>query len=86
MRRVVERWWHSSPGMRNDEKLYVLVVGIDDHHPVGYGPFHTRDDAEYAAMNYYGTAITGASARDALLIVELRSATAAEVRPKLGND
>lgn len=66
--------------MRKDEKLYVLIVGLDERRPLGYGPF-TREDAEHAAMSYYGTAITGASARDALLIVELRSATAADVRP-----
>lgn len=65
-----------------DEKLYVLVVDVDARRPVAYGPFHTRDDAEYAAMSYYGTAITGASARDAILIVELRSATDEAVRPK----
>lgn len=57
-----------------DEKLYVLVVGIDDRRPVAYGPFRTSDDAEYAAQDYYRTAITGASARGAFLITELRAA------------
>lgn len=56
-----------------DETRYVLVVGIDNRRPVAYGPFHTREDAEHAAMDYYGTAVTGASARDAFLITELRS-------------
>jgi hypothetical protein len=59
--------------MLEDKKLYVLVVGIDVRRPVTYGPFQTRDAAEYAAMDYYGTAITGASAKDAFLITELRS-------------
>jgi hypothetical protein len=57
----------------NTEKLYILVVGIDIRKPVAYGPFHTSDAAEYAAMNHYGTAITGASVKDAFLITELRS-------------
>ena len=61
------------PCMHEDEKLYVLVVGIDGRRPVAYGPFHTRAAAEHAAMDYYGTAVTGASARDAFLITELRS-------------
>jgi hypothetical protein len=72
------------------KKLYVLIVGIDARRPgreaVAYGPFDTRDAAEYAAMDYYGTAITGASARDAFLITELRSATDADVRPKPRGD
>jgi len=51
-------------------KQYVLV--IKDQH-LAYGPFASADDAEYAAMDYYGTAITGASAKDEFLIVELRS-------------
>jgi hypothetical protein len=75
----VVRWLHSVCGMRKDEKLYVLVVGIDVRRPVAYGPFRTRDDAEYAATNYYGTAITGASARDAILIAELRAVDPAAI-------
>lgn len=60
------------------QELYVLVVGIDIRLPVAYGPFHTRDAAEYAAMDYYGTTITGASAKDAFLITELRSSVPPE--------
>jgi hypothetical protein len=59
------------PQAKEDEKLYVLVVGIDIRRPVTYGPFHTRDAAEYAALNHYRTAITGASARFAFTITEL---------------
>jgi hypothetical protein len=70
------------PRMQEDEKLYVLVVGIDVRRPVAYGPFHTRDAVEHAAMSYYGTAVTGASVRDAFLITELRSATDPAVMPK----
>jgi hypothetical protein len=54
---------------KQDEKRYVLVIKSKW---VAYGPFHTHADAEYAAMDYYGTAITGASAKDAFLIAELR--------------
>lgn len=52
-----------------DEKRYVLV--IKDRH-LALGPFTSQDAAEYAAMDYYGTAITGASAKDEFLIAELR--------------
>ena len=55
----------------HDEKRYVLVI---KKCYVAYGPFDTRADAEYAAMDYYGTAITGASAKDEFLIVDLRPA------------
>ena len=51
-----------------DDKQYVLV--IKDRY-LALGPFSSRDDAEYAAMDYYGTAITGASAKDEFLIAEL---------------
>lgn len=77
---------------KQDEKTYVLVVAIKwtypdlKHRPVAYGPFHTRDAVEYAAMDYYGTAITGASANDEFLIAELRSATDPDVRPKKQDD
>ena len=61
-------------GMPNehDEKRYVLVIKNKWR---AFGPFDTRENAEYAAMDYYGTAITGASAKDEFLIVELCSAT-----------
>ena len=61
---------HLTEDMYEDEKLYVLVVGIDVRRPVALGPF-TRDEVEYAAQDYYGTAITGASAAGAFLIAEL---------------
>jgi len=57
-----------------DEMLYVLVGGINGRRPVAFGPFSSRDDAEYAAMDYYGTAITGASIKGEFLIAELRGA------------
>lgn len=56
----------------DDAKQYVLV--IKDRY-LAFGPFDTQDAAEYAAMDYYGTAITGASAKDEFLIAELCSAT-----------
>jgi hypothetical protein len=61
--------------MHDDTTTYVLVIL---KHPttrraVAFGPFHTRHDAEYAAMDYYGTAITGASAKDEFMITELQS-------------
>ena len=55
----------------NDDKYYVLVIKA---RYLAFGPFAARDDAEYAAMDYYGTAITGASAKDEFLITELRPA------------
>jgi hypothetical protein len=55
---------------KQDEKRYVLVI---KNKRVAYGPFDTLENAEYAAMDYYGTAVTGASARDEFMIVELRS-------------
>ena len=58
------------PNEKQDEKRYVLVI---KHKWRAYGPFDTRENAEYAAMDYYGTAITGASAKDDFLIAELRS-------------
>lgn len=51
---------------------YVLIIRKShDTRAVAYGPFDTIEAAEYAAMDYYGTAITGASARDAFAITEL---------------
>jgi hypothetical protein len=61
-----------------DDKQYVLV--ITKPHCLALGPFSSRDDAEYAAMDHYGTAITGASARDEFLIAELRSSDAEAIR------
>ena len=52
------------------EVSYVLVIlgkGI------AFGPFVHRDDAEYAALDYYGTAVTGASIKNEFVIAELRS-------------
>ena len=49
---------------------YVLVIlgkGI------AFGPFSHRDDAEYAALDYYGTAVTGASIKNEFVIAELHS-------------
>ena len=60
---------HFDAGMP-DEKQYVLVVMPKR---LAFGPFETAADAEYAAMDFYGTAITGASARNEFLIAELRS-------------
>lgn len=53
-----------------NEKRYVLVI---KNKRVAYGPYDALENAEYAAMDYYGTAVTGASARDEFLITELRS-------------
>lgn len=64
--------------MHND-KQYVLVIKTKW---LAFGPFHTLADAEYAAMDYYGTPITGASMRGEFLIAELRGADDLAVRPK----
>ena len=48
---------------------YVLVIKDKGR---AYGPFVTRDDAEYAAQDYYGTAVTGASIQEKFFIAELR--------------
>jgi len=53
----------------HDDKQYVLVI---KNKGIAFGPLLTRDAAEYAAQDYYGTAITGASVKDEFLIVELR--------------
>ena len=52
------------------EVSYVLVI---KDKKLAFGPFATRDEAEYMAMDYYRTAITGASANDEFLVAELRS-------------
>jgi len=67
------------PNEKQDEKIYVLVI---KKAWLAFGPFTSRENAEYAAMDYYGTAVTGASAKDEFLIVELCSATDDRVRPK----
>jgi hypothetical protein len=43
----------------SEQKQYVLVI---KNRRLALGPFASPDEAEYAAMGYYGTAITGASA------------------------
>lgn len=53
-----------------DQRQYVLVI---KNRRLAFGPFASADDAEYAAMDYYGTAITGASINDEFLIAEMRS-------------
>lgn len=53
----------------SEQKRYVLVI---KSRRLALGPFASSDEAEYAAMDYYGTAITGASARDEFLIADLR--------------
>jgi len=55
---------------------YVLVIR---DRRLALGPFSSREDAEYAAMDYYGTAITGASARGDFLVADLRPVDAAAV-------
>ncbi len=50
-------------------KQYVLVILKER---VAFGPFLTADDVEYAALDYYGTAVTGASWKGAFMIAELR--------------
>lgn len=52
----------------NAEKCYVVVI---KNRRLALGPFASADAVEYALMDYYGTAITGASARDEFLIAEL---------------
>lgn len=51
------------------QKHYVLVI---KNRRLALGPFASPDETAYAAMDYYGTAITGASARDEFLIADLR--------------
>ena len=52
----------------NAEKRYVVVI---KNRCLALGPFDSADAVEYALMDYYGTAITGASAQDEYLIAEL---------------
>lgn len=68
--------------MNATRKQYVLV--IKDRY-LALGPFALLDDAEYVAMDYYGTAITGASAKDDFLIAELRSDGVAPEREHEGH-
>lgn len=58
------------PTSEADEKRYVLVIKLQRR---AIGPFASRDEAEYAALDYYGTAVTGASWNEEFLIAELRS-------------
>lgn len=52
------------------EVAYVMVI---KNKGIAFGPFANRDDAEYAALDYYGTAVTGASIKEEFMIVELCS-------------
>jgi hypothetical protein len=54
-----------------DDKRYILIIRGGSR-SIAYGLFEGRVHVEHAAMDYYGTAVTGASARDAFLIVELQ--------------
>ena len=57
----------------DDDKRYILIIrGTQGSRSIAYRPFEGWINAEYAAMDYYGTAVTGASARDAFLIAELQ--------------
>lgn len=58
---------------------YILVIKSDR---IAHGPFDSREDAEYMAMEIYGTAVTGASMREDFLIVELRSGGDAPARQR----
>jgi hypothetical protein len=67
----VEHWLQLIAVMNEPTtKQYVLV--IKDRY-LAFGPFSTAEDAEYMAMGYYGTAITGASINNEFLIAELVS-------------
>ena len=46
---------------------YALII---KKRSLALGPF-TSQEAEYAAMDYYDTAVTGASVRDEVIIAEL---------------
>lgn len=71
MGKLDERAWEMS-------KQYMLVI----HGERVFGPFSAQDAeyAEYAAMDFYGTAITGASARDAFEILELGASSELRTR------
>lgn len=58
--------------MSTDIEQYILVIV---NKGLAFGPFSSRDDAEYAALDYYGTAVTGASINNEFVIAELRSGT-----------
>lgn len=51
-------------------KQYVLVI-LDKC--LAFGPFASREEAEYMALDYYGTAVTGASIKNEFLIADLCS-------------
>ena len=53
---------------KNNEKQFVLVILTTRR---AFGPFATADEAEYAALDYYGTAVTGASIKGEFMIVAL---------------
>lgn len=61
----------------NDDRQYILVILKPE--AIAYGPFRSRDDAEYTAMDYYRTAITGASVDNKFAIVELVAADPAAI-------
>jgi len=48
---------------------YVLVI---KNKGIVFGPFMNCEDAEYAALDYYGTSVTGASIKEEFMIAELR--------------
>lgn len=50
------------------EKQFVLVILTAR---CAFGPFATSDEAEYAAQDYYGTTVTGASIKGEFMIVAL---------------
>lgn len=53
----------------NNDKQYLLIILSER---IAFGPFTTADETEYAAQDYYGTAVTGASIKGEFLIAELR--------------
>ena len=63
--------------------MFVLVIKNDySKGSHGFGPYLDRTAAEFAAMDYYGTAITGASARDEFQIVEVTELTPELIRQR----
>lgn len=54
-----------------ETKQYVLVILVPK--ALAFGPFASLNEAEYMAMDYYETAITGASIKNEFLIAELKS-------------
>ena len=66
--------------MQNEtNKQYVLVILKER---VAFGPFPTANDVEYAAQDYYGTAVTGASYNGEFVIAELRCPDGMADRPR----